>query len=291
MTLFLLFLTGLFAGTVDAIAGGGGLITLPVLLSLGLPPQVALGTNKLQGTMGTLIATHRYYRHGLISGKGLYQGVLFGAVGAFIGALAWQVLSGQFLGKIIPLLLCIILLYTIFSPRLGDHDHHPRMREPLFYIIFGFGLGFYDGFFGPGTGSFWVFALTFCLGYNLIKATAYTKLFNLNSSFIATLCFMLGGNIDYRFALCMAAGQIIGGRIGAHLAITKGARLIRPLFLAVVSVTIASMMYKSYLSSSLFVRINHQYGMAPHVLLAMAMLSSVILIYMLANRRVKSQTT
>lgn len=238
----LLFSTGLIAGTVDAIAGGGGLISLPMLLSIGIPPHIALGTNKLQTTIGTLSATYSYYRRGLFSLKTIYKGLIFGFIGATLGALLSQILDSDILRKTIPILLLLILLYTIRSPKLGYQDAKAKITEFWFYILFGFSLGFYDGFFGPGTGSFWVFALTFFLGYNLTKATAYTKVFNLKSNIIATICFALGQNIDYRVAMCMAVGQLIGGRFGAYLAMRKGAALIRPIFISVVSITIISLL-------------------------------------------------
>lgn len=260
LTFFLLFFTGLFAGTVDAIAGGGGLISLPVLLSLGVPPHIAFGTNKLQGTIGTSVAALRYYRHGLISLSAASYGILFGLAGSICGAIAGQVMSTILLQKLIPVLLLMILAYIIFSPRVGDADLKPRMREAAFYLVFGFLLGFYDGFFGPGVGSIWVFCLTFFLGYNLIKATAYTKIFNLNSSLIATLCFAVGGNIDYRLGLSMAAGQLIGGRLGAHFAIKNGSYIIRPIFLSVVAMTIMSLLVKSYGHSDLVMRLSRHPG-------------------------------
>lgn len=287
MILFLLFLTGLAAGTVDAIAGGGGLISLPVLIGIGIPPHIAFGTNKLQGTIGTFMAARRYYRHGLISLRSLLIPILFGLAGGIAGALAAQVLSSDALRKIIPVLLFVILIYTIFSPRMGHHDGQPKISEPLFYILAGFGLSFYDGFFGPGTGSFWVFLLTFFLGFNLIKATAYTKVFNLNSSFIATICFALGNNIDYRLGFCMAAGQLIGGRLGAGLAIKKGARLIRPLFLTIVTATIVTMLYKTYAQSLAFAHYLHLYHrIIPQIFSILFVVVSMLLIY---QRRVKRQ--
>jgi uncharacterized membrane protein YfcA len=284
MTLIILFAAGLFAGTVDAIAGGGGLISLPVLLGVGLPPHLAFGTNKLQGTIGTYMATRRYYRHGLISMNEVYLGVIFGLIGSIAGSTASQILSASFLQHIIPLLLFGILIYTIFTPKMGNTDRPAKMREALFYLVFGFGLGFYDGFFGPGTGSFWVFALTFFLGYNLIKATAYTKVFNLNSSFVATICFGLGGNIDYRYGLCMAAGSIIGGRLGASLAIKKGSRLIRPLFLCIVTLTIASLAYKNYSQYDFMQYLKH-YGMMPPIMAAGGLLVSIAAMYLRKSRK------
>ncbi len=244
--MFLLFSTGLVAGAVDAIAGGGGLICLPMLLGVGVPPSLALGTNKLQASVGTCVAAFHYYRRGLVSLHELYKGLLAGFVGTVSGAYLSQTISNEVLKYIIPFLLLAVLIYTLASPKIGMDDRHPRMSEFYFYIIFGFVMGFYDGFFGPGTGSLWIFLLTFFLGFRLIKATAYTKFFNLKSNVIALVCFMIGGNIDYRFALYMAAGQVIGGKLGAHLAVKKGAQVIRPVFITIVSVTIATLVYRSF---------------------------------------------
>ncbi len=252
MLILILFTTGLVAGTVDAIAGGGGLISLPVLLSLGLPPHLAFGTNKLQGTMGTLMAVRHYYRSGWIKLEKLWVGLLFSAMGGIAGSLLTQAISGAILKKIVPILLLSIFVYTLFSPKLGDIQKRARIAEKWFFPMAGFLLGVYDGFFGPGTGSFWVFGLTFFLGFQLTKATGYTKIFNLNSSLAASLAFAIGGNIDYRIALVMLAGQLIGGRIGAGLAVKNGSTLIRPLFLTVIFVTIASMAYRDREESFMF---------------------------------------
>lgn len=243
---FILFLAGLTAGTVDAIAGGGGLISVPVLLGVGMPPHLALGTNKLQSSCGTFMAAHSYYRQGLIDKNKLITGLIFTLLGSLTGAITIQVLSGDLLSKMIPILLFIILLYTIFTPKFGKTEQPPKISERAFFVIFGFLLGFYDGFLGPGVGSFWVFAFMFFAGFSLIKATAYTKVFNLNTNLVALACFAIGNNIDYRVGLCMAAGQLIGGRLGAYLAIKKGARVIRPIFIIVVAMTLAMLVYKNY---------------------------------------------
>ena len=285
MLLILLFLTGFIAGCVDAIAGGGGLISVPVLLATGLPPHVAFGTNKLQGSIGTLMATLRYHKHGLISFQLIARGILFGIIGGVLGSTAWQVIDGAILMRFIPILLAAIFLYTLFTPKLGANDRKVRMPAAWFYPIFGLLLGFYDGFFGPGTGSFWVFALTCLLGYNLMKATAYTKVFNLNSSMIATICFMIGGNIDYRIGFTMAAGQLIGARLGASLAITKGAQLIRPVFLTVVFMTIASLIYKTYFIGTVSLV---SFGL---MLLGLALISILLSFFTLFKRRTMPEAT
>ena len=243
----LFLFAGLLAGTVDAIAGGGGLISLPLLISIGLPAPVALGTNKLQASIGTFVATYNYFKNDLISLQIILKGLLFGFLGATAGSLTAQFLSSFILEKILPFLMLIIFLYTIYNPTLGLQDCKKRMKESLFFKIFGFGLGFYDGFLGPGTGSFWVIALVFFLGYNLSKATAYTKIFNLKSNIIATSWFMLGHNIDYKIGLIMACGQFLGGKIGSQLVILNGAKFVRPIFLMIVFLTILTMFFESYL--------------------------------------------
>jgi uncharacterized membrane protein YfcA len=259
----ILFVTGLTAGTVDAIAGGGGLITLPVLLGLGMPPHLALGTNKLQSSFGTAMAAHSYYRHGWIEKQTIWIGLSFTFLGALAGAITIQFLSADILKKVIPVILLGILLYTFFSPRLGYKEQHAKISTALFYSVFGSLFGFYDGFLGPGVGSFWVFSFMFFLGYDLLKATANTKIFNLNTNLVALSCFALGQNIDYRIGLCMAAGQLIGGKLGARLAIKKGAGLIRVFFMLVVAGTVTTLLYNNYagVGRELLTKIPQQYVM------------------------------
>src|SRR5574337_1361549 len=185
----LLFTVGLVGGTVDAIAGGGGLISLPVLLSLGLPPQVALGTNKLQGAIGTFLATHSYHRQGWFSLKSVYKTMIMISIGTIFGAIFSQVLNSNILQEIIPIFLTLILIYFIASPKPSHISREARINSSVFSIFFGLLLGFYDGFFGPGVGAFWMLGLIFFLGYNINNATAHTKIFNLTSNLVATICF------------------------------------------------------------------------------------------------------
>lgn len=282
--LLILFFAGLVAGTIDAIAGGGGLISLPVLLGVGVPPHIALGTNKFQSSLGTSMAVRSYYRAGLINFKTLYKGLFFSFLGTVLGSVIAQLISSNILGQIIPIILVIIFLYILFSPALGLEDKTPLCGEFYFYIVFGFIMGFYDGFFGPGTGTFWLFFLSHILGYNLRKATAYTKVFNLNSNLIATTCFALGGNIDYRLAITMAIGQLLGGQVGAHLAIKKGAKLIRPVFIAVVSSTIISLFYRNYDRSNLIVRFFIEFKVMS-LSLAIVMMAIVVGVYIWKVRK------
>jgi len=242
-----LFLTGLFAGFVDSIAGGGGLISLPVLLSVGLPPQVALGTNKLQGCFGTLSSSYNYIRKGAAELKDAYQGILFTFIGAVIGAWLVQQLEPRFIKHMIPVLLLLVFVYTLFSGKLGFQSRKAIMPKTPFFFVFGIGLGFYDGFFGPGTGSFWTAGFLILLGFDMTKSAGYTRIMNFTSNLVALCVFIIGNNVIYSAGLCMALGQIIGARIGSNLAIQNGAKFIRPVFLGVVFMTMARLAYINYI--------------------------------------------
>jgi uncharacterized protein len=228
----LLFMLALSAGLVDAIAGGGGLITVPALLWAGLAPVEALATNKAQGVFGTLASTAHFVRRGTIDLRSAVLAVLCTFAGAAIGALAVQFIATDLLSRLIPLLLIGFALYFLFSPRVSDIDSRRRLGTGAFALLVGTGVGFYDGFFGPGTGTFFAMGYVALLGYNLRRATAHAKLLNFTSNLAAFLFFIAGGQILWGIALTMAAGQFAGGWIGAHLVIRHGTRLIRPLLVA-----------------------------------------------------------
>ena len=243
----LLFATGLAAGFVDSIAGGGGLITVPVLLHCGLAPQLALGTNKLQASFGSGSATWHYSRANLIGWAECRRGVLFTFIGAVLGALAVQQLDPGFLKRFIPALLLGLAVYLFFKPALGENDASPHLRPGPFDLLFGLGLGFYDGFFGPGTGTFWAMAFVLGLGFNLTKATAQTKAMNFASNAAALGLFLIAGQVLFIGGLVMGIGQWVGARLGAHLVIRRGTRLIRPIFLSVVVILTLKLLYDAYL--------------------------------------------
>ena len=240
-----LLLTGLLAGTVDAIAGGGGLISLPVLLAFGVPPPLALGTNKLQGTFGSGSASWSFARRGAVEPRECRMGIALTALGALGGAYMVRLLDPQFLGHVIPWLLAAIVAFMIFRPGLGETSRHHRMERPAFYTLFGLGLGFYDGFFGPGVGSFWTIAFVTLLGQDFVRAAAHTKIMNFASNVAALVLFALAGSVLWLPGLIMGAGQLVGGRLGAHLAVTRGARFVRPLFLAMASLVALKLIYSS----------------------------------------------
>jgi uncharacterized membrane protein YfcA len=242
----LLFFVGLIAGTVDAVAGGGGLITVPALLNLGLPVPLALGTNKFQSSFGSVSASVHFVRCGAVTLRECRLGILMTLLGALLGAVTVQQIDADLLHYVVPWLLIAILLYTLLRPSIGIENHPPKIPAPLFFTAFGLGLGFYDGFFGPGTGSFWAIALVLLLGQNFTRATAFTKIMNATSNLASLALFAAAGLVHLGAGATMAAGQLVGGRLGAGLVVTRGARLIRPVFLIVVSLTLARLLWVSY---------------------------------------------
>jgi uncharacterized protein len=237
---------GFLAGFVDSIAGGGGIISLPILLSVGIPPHQALGTNKLQGSFGSFTAALNYARKGLVDYKKIVPGIIFTAMGAILGTVAIQMLSAAFLQHVIPLLLAAVFLYTLFTPDMGRRDSKPKMNERLFYLLAGLILGFYDGFFGPGTGSFWTLLFVLFLGLDLKKATAHTKITNFTSNIVALTVFVIGGKVLFLAGIIMGCGQMAGAYTGSRLVIRNGVGFVRVFFLAVVAVTIARLLYVTY---------------------------------------------
>lgn len=220
--------TAVLTGFIDAIAGGGGLIMMPALLSAGVPPINALATNKLQSMFGTAIAYRNYARKGLVDWRANLLTILLVFAGASIGVIVVQSIDTRALSLVIPLLLMAVSVYVLLSPRMSDEDAHQRVSAKG-YAPVGAAIGAYDGFFGPGTGSFFTASLVGLRGLGLTRATALTKLLNLTSNIASVLLFAIGGQMFWLLGLCMAIGAMAGGWIGSHSAIRFGARLIRPL--------------------------------------------------------------
>lgn len=245
-TLILLSVAGTLAGFIDSIAGGGGIITVPALLSAGLPPHLALGTNKLQSSFGSFTATLRYRRSGLVRIRRTIWGIAFTAVGAVVGTVTIQRISPAFLQKAIPLFLMAVFIYMLFSPKAGAQRSRARLAPLLFYALMGLAIGFYDGFFGPGTGSFWTVAFVVLRGHELKEATAHTKVMNFTSNVVALAAFAIGGHVVLIPGLVMGAGEVLGAYLGSHLVIRRGVGFIRAFFLVVVAVTTARLIYVTY---------------------------------------------
>lgn len=243
----ILFLAAFVGGLIDSIAGGGGMITLPIALAVGMPPKVALGTNKFQASFGSFTATYYYVRHKVVTLGEVRFGIVFTLFGAALGAWSVQQIDSSILNQVIPFLLLIIVIYTLVTPKFGNVDTRPRISVSAFYSIAGISLGFYDGFFGPGVGSFWAMAIVFWLGSNLTKATGITKVMNFTSNIVSCFLFLAGGYVWFLSGLTMAAGQIIGARIGSRMVIKRGAPFIRPIYISIVVATTLKLLYDTYL--------------------------------------------
>ncbi len=238
LTLLALGVVGLLAGFIDAIAGGGGMVSVPALLMAGLPPVAALATNKMQSVIGTTMAVITYWRRGFVSLKALVPAIALTAAGGLLGALAVRQADVGLLEVAVPVALIAIALYFLFAPNLSDADKAARLPFGIFVPVMGALVGFYDGIFGPGTGSFFTIGFVMLFGLGLTRASGNTKVLNLASNLAALFIFILAGEVVWPVAAVMAAGQIAGGYIGARTGIRFGARIIRPL-VVVVSIALA----------------------------------------------------
>ena len=229
------------------IAGGGGLLTLPVLLNLCPDPKFALGTNKLQSTFGSSSATFHFARAGALSCAECRRAWLLAFLGSLAGTLLVQQFDSRLLKQIVPLLLFAVAIFVWLRPKLGENDIHPRISRTKFDFIFAFGLGLYDGFLGPGTGTFLALAFMLGLGFNLLKATANAKALNWASNVASLILFLLAQKVWFGAGVTMGCGQWLGARLGSRLVITRGTKFIRPVFLSMVVLITLKMAYDAWL--------------------------------------------
>ena len=245
----LLFGTGLTAGFVDTIAGGGGLLTLPMLLNLCPDPVTALGTNKLQSTFGSSSATFHFARAGTLSFREVWRACLLAFLGSLCGTFLVQQFDPGLLKRVVPILLFAVAIFVWLRPQLGAADIHPRMSRLQFDFIFAFGIGVYDGFLGPGTGTFLALAFMLGLGFNMARATANTKALNWASNVASLLLFLIAGQVWFIAGFIMGAGQTLGAQLGSHMVVTRGTKFIRPVFLTMVLLITLKMIYDNYLKT------------------------------------------
>jgi uncharacterized membrane protein YfcA len=242
----MLAVTAFFAGTVDAIAGGGGLITLPALLAAGLPPHVALGTNKGQSVWGSGAALVAFWRAGKIDKRQAAFTFALGLVGARVGVELVLAVDGDVLRPVvIGMLIGAAVLLLVKKPSRDEDDisDNKRRRYLLIACALALAIGFYDGFFGPGTGTFLIVGFVALCGKSMTRATADAKVVNFASNLASVITFGMAGIVAWNVALPMAVGQLAGGIVGARLAIKGGARLIRMMVLAVSGALVAKLVW------------------------------------------------
>ncbi|EQA96652.1 hypothetical protein FHS51_000615 [Sphingobium wenxiniae] len=239
-TIAFLMAAALMAGLIDSMAGGGGLISLPALMAAGVPPVGAVATNKLQSSLGTFGACIAYARAGHMDLKTYRWPVIAAFAGSVGGAWLVQRVDPSILAGLMPALLIAIAAYFTFSPKVGEMDRHQRVGIAALSLLIG-GIGFYDGFFGPGAGAFYTTVFLALGGLSLLRATAQTKAANFASNLAGLLTMMAGGHVLWIAGLAMAVANIAGAQIGARLAMRFGSRLIRPL-LIVMSLALTAKM-------------------------------------------------
>lgn len=236
-TLAALGAVALAAGFFDAIAGGGGLLTVPALLLAGFDPATAVATNKLQGSFGTASSTFAFARAGRIEWRAAWPMAACAAAGSVVGAVAAKLLPASVLAGIVPLLLIGIALYFGLTPKIGEADVRQRLGTAAFAVGVVPVIGFYDGIFGPGAGSFYMVGFVTLLGFGLVRATAHTKLLNMASNLGSLVLFAVSGMVVWPVGLVMGAAALTGAQLGSRVALKGGARIIRPLLILVCCAT------------------------------------------------------
>lgn len=230
------------AGFVDAIAGGGGLLTVPAMLIAGMDPVSTLATNKLQGTFGAGAASLNYARHGAADWRSVRLMMALSGAAAAFGALFVASIPIDLVKAALPFILLVVALYFLLAPRPGTVDTKPRLSQPVFTSTFVPAIAFYDGAIGPGTGSFFTLSFLALRGQTLLRATANAKLLNFMSNLGALAVFFFAGKLVWLVGLTMAVGSIAGAQLGSRLAISKGAAVIRPLIVVACSAMAAKLL-------------------------------------------------
>ena len=251
MELLIVTLASLLAGFVDAIVGGGGLILVPALFAVfpSAPPATLFGTNKVASVWGTAAAAAQYARRVDLHWKTLLPAAAAGFSGALGGAWLVTVVSSAYLRKALPFVLLAVLAYTLIKKDMG-HTHAPRFtgrQETAVACCIGLALGFYDGFFGPGTGSFFVFLFVRWLGYDFLNASASAKLLNTATNLAALGLFAYTSHVWWHFALAMAIANVLGSLLGTRLALKHGSGFVRWVFVGVVSALILKTGFDAFL--------------------------------------------
>ncbi len=227
--ILLLFFIAIIAGTIDTLAGGGGLLTLPTLLILNIPPLAALATNKVQSSSGTLTASLTLLHKRAVSWRSIRRAFLASATGAAAGTIFVLIINADWLEWLIPVVLVSIAIYFLCYSNTVSGNHNPKISSSAYLYGIVPSIGFYDGTLGPGTGSFFSSVHNGLLGQNIVEATARAKCLNFASNIASVIVFIFSGQILWLVGGVMIIGQIIGASIGSRLILSNGQIIIRPL--------------------------------------------------------------
>lgn len=232
ITIVLLCMAGFIASFVDSIAGGGGLISVPAFMLAGLPPHMVLGTNKFSATAGSFTSSLGFIKSGNANFKLLKYLIPFTFIGAVLGVKAVLNIDQKFLTTLVLILILFIGIYTLFSKSLGLQDKFQGLTKNNVAcgILLALSLGFYDGFFGPGAGSFLVFGFINIFGFNFVSSSANARTLNFVSNITALILFAISGKVNYIYGIPVAIFMILGAKMGTSMALNKGSKLIKPIF-------------------------------------------------------------
>lgn len=238
---------GFLAAFIDSVVGGGGMISLPALLLIGMDPVLALGTNKFGAAMGCLASTISFLRAGIVEINVIKYLFPLSMIGAVLGVLLLQVLPPDILRPIVVVMLAVVTIYSIIRKEWGTVSTYKGMTTKMMIasMIVALFFGAYDGFFGPGTGSFLLFAFLF-LGFDFVRAAGNAKTLNFASNIASNIAFIYFGNIDYTYGCIMGASMIIGAICGTRVAITKGASYVKPLFIVVSTLMVGKQVWELF---------------------------------------------
>jgi len=246
--IILLCAVGFVAAAVDAIAGGGGLISLPAILAAGVPPHFALGTNKAASSCGSLTSSYTFTRLGKVFIPLMKFAIPCTLAGSVVGVLAALKIDQGFLQIIILVLIFATAVYTIIKKDFGNEDKFTGLtrKNIIQGCVFAFFLGFYDGFFGPGTGSFLIFLFIKIYGFDFTIAAGNSKVLNFVSNITSLVMFAINGKIYYMVGIPMGLAMIAGARVGSKIAIKNGAKVIKPIFVTIALVLTVKLLIESF---------------------------------------------
>ncbi|WP_040210768.1 TSUP family transporter [Clostridium polynesiense] len=246
MTLMIfLCAAGFIAAFVDAIAGGGGLISIPAFLLAGFPPHIALGTNKFSATTGSFTSSLKFIKSKKVNMHLLKYLVPVTFIGAVLGVKTVLLIDQSFLYPVVMVLILFVGLYSLFSKNVGVLNSFTKITPKTLTLglLLGFTIGFYDGFFGPGTGSFLIFGLIYIFKFDFVNANGNAKVLNFTSNIASLITFAIEGKIHYKYGILVGVFMVLGARMGAKIALNKGTRLIKPIFVSMSLAVAVKMLY------------------------------------------------
>lgn len=227
------------AGFIDSAAGGGGLISLPAYIAAGIPVHVATGTNKCSSALGTIFSAWNFFKNGKVHIKSAICSSAAALIGSYIGAMLNMIVDEYALRIVMIAAVPIVAVFVVFKRDFGDEDksgEKTTLKIMILSSVIGLVIGCYDGFFGPGTGTFLIFAFTIIIGFDMLTASGNAKFVNLSSNIAALIAYTVNGNVIWRIGIPAAAFCIAGNILGSRMAIKKGSKFIKPMFLIILAI-------------------------------------------------------